>query len=191
MNRALFLIAFVVFPVTNSWARTFFTGEVGYLTLRQAPALENRVSPRGPSFGGGLGFRQQYYEFEAKFLSSTAEDDVIHDDQKNTMVHEQKSYLLGFNFYLTKSIYLRAGYGMTRVNQTLKKEVSAASEAGAKKSYGLAENKVTDGPLFGGGFVFLDRRSLLLYTQLEYMSFASLKGGAWNASLGFRFYFGK
>ncbi len=187
-NLILLTLICFTFP---AFADVYVLGQGGYLKLRQEKAMENNVTPTGTSMGGGIGFRDKFYEFEAVFLKSTAEDDVIHDDEKNKMVHEQTSLLFGLNFYLTEKFYARFGYGFNRVNQELKKPVSTASAAGAKDAYGLTENTVTDGPLFGAGFVLYNGNKGTLFTQFEYLSYSSIDAGAINLSVGFRFYFGK
>lgn len=189
MKKVFIILIFLAsFPALS---QVYVLGDVGYFNLRQKKALENDVTPKGTSFNAGVGFREKFYEVEASYFKTSAEDDVIHDSVKNKMVHKQSSILFALNFYLTDRFYARVGYGFNRIDQKLKKPVSDASDAGADKAYGLVKDKVSDGPLFGAGFVLLDGRHGTVFTQFEYMNFSSVNSGGWNASLGFRFYFGK
>lgn len=178
------LILFVAFP---AWSSVYFVGQGGLLRLYQKAAEENNVVPQGFSYGGGIGFRQNFFEYEAVVLKSTAEADVKHDGQSNTMVHNQSSILLALNFYLKKEIYLRVGYGFHRIDQRLGKETSDASAAGAKEAYDFQEKAVSEGVFFGGGYVIFDTKSLDCFVQLERFDFSTYDAGAWNVSLGIKF----
>lgn len=184
------LVPFLIFLVSFSAgaANYYMVGQGGYLKLSQDAAVENNVSPAGLSYGGGLGFRKDFFEFEAILLKGSGEDDIIHDNQDNSLVHDQTSLLLALNFYLNKSFYIRAGFGVHKIDQQLGDEVNAASAEGAKEEYGIVENEVSEGVLFGGGFVLYNGKSMDLFTQVERYSYSSIKSGAWNASLGFRYY---
>jgi len=63
-----------------------------------------------------------------------------------------------------------------------------ASLEGARKAYDLQEDKVTDGVLYGAGFVIYDGKKLSIYTQFENMHMSSINATAWNAGLGFKVY---
>lgn len=111
--------------------------------------------------------RSGAFEFEGMLLKANLSGDIDHDGQGNTLNHAQTSLILAFNFYLTKSFYARFGYGFHRVDQALGDEVSAASQEGAEKAYGLKENTVTEGVTYGTGFVLYDSTKLGVFTQFE------------------------
>lgn len=165
----------------------FFTAQGGYLAVSQDKSSKNDVYPTGTSFGGGIGFREQFYEFEAVFFQAKAEAEINHDNSKNKIIHDQASLLLNLNFYITQRLYARMGYGLHKVDQTLDKKVSPASEAGAKAAYGLSSNDLEDGINLGAGFVFLKARDFSLFIQTERGGLTS-ESSFWNSSLGVRIY---
>jgi len=189
-NAALFLT--VLIPLWG-WAGpsssgTYILGQLGYMRVSQEKAIENDVYPSGPTYGGGIGYRQNFMEFEGFFVKGSAEGEINHDGVKNNIVHSQSSMILAGNFYFNSAIYARFGYGFHKVKQELSKGVSAASEAGATKEYGLKDDTLTEGIIFGGGLVFFDTKSTAFFTQLERYDFGTMQSAAWNWSLGFRFY---
>lgn len=186
LKMVLFL--FVLVGQSHAWAQLYYLGEGGYLRLNQEAASKNSVYPSGFSYGGGLGFRKNYFEFETLILKAKAEDDLLHDGVENKMLHEQTSLLLGLNFYLSKKFYARFGYGLHKIDQKLKTPVSSASEAGAKKEYNLKEDELSEGIYFGAGFLLYNGSKFALYIQADKYDYASMNSGAWKGSLGFRYY---
>lgn len=188
MNILLLFLTILITPRVWATNDPYFLGQVGYLKLTQEAAVENNVSPVGTSFAGGVGFRKEFFEIEALFLKASGEDDLVHDGQDNKMIHQQSSLIFAVNFYLTSSFYARVGYGLHRIHQELDKPVSEASQTGADKAYGLVDKDTSEGLILGGGLVLLNGRNIALFTQIEKYQYTSIKSGAWNASLGFRFY---
>ncbi len=173
----------------SAYAQTYALFQGGYGQYNQKDAASHKVYPSGTSYGAGLGVRKNFFEVEAVFEKFTGKAEVDHDDKSNSIIHKQSSFLLALNFYLNKSLYARLGYGFYRVDQNLDKVVSAASEEGAKKAYGIKEDAISDGVLYRGGFVIYDGKKINIYTQFENQVITSLKANSWNASLGFKFYF--
>jgi hypothetical protein len=189
MFKILLFLSIVVGRVAyGAGESSYFLGQGGYSQLNQKEAASNNVYPTGMSYGAGAGMRSGPYEFEAVFLKANLSGEIDHDGQKNTFEHSQTSLILAFNFYFTKNFYARFGYGVHKVDQTLGDGVSAASQEGAEKAYGLKEDKLTEGIVYGAGFVFYDSTKLSLFTQFENMTMSTLQGSAWNLSLGFRYY---
>jgi hypothetical protein len=158
------------------------------MKLYQDKAVEDRVYPAGAFYGLGYGVRKNYLEFEGVFSKASAKDDVNHDGVKNTMVHEESSLKFAMNFYLNKSFYARLGVGFYKVNQELGKDVSEASQEGAKKEFGLKEDFMTEGLTLGVGYVIYNSTKMAFFTQLERSEYSSLKASSWNLGLGFRYY---
>jgi hypothetical protein len=184
----LFLTIVVCRVAYGSGESSYIVGQGGYSQLNQKDAASNNVYPSGMSYGAGAGMRSGPYEFEALLLKANLSGEIDHDGEKNTLEHSQTSLIVAFNFYFTKNFYARFGYGLHKVDQTLGDDVSAASQEGAEKAYGLKEDKLTEGIVYGAGFVFYDSAKLGLYTQFENMTMSTLQASAWNLSLGFRFY---
>ena len=160
----------------------------GYSQLNQDSMSDHKVYPTGLSYAAGVGVRKEYFELEASFQKFTGNGDIEHDGQKNTLVHEQASVLFALNFYLSKRFYARLGYGFHKVNQTLDKEISSASETGARKAYGMKEDVMTDGIFYGAGFVIYNGTRVSLYTQFENATMSSLGASSWNGVLGIKIY---
>lgn len=171
-----------------AYAQVYLLGQAGYSQLNQSDAAANNVHPSGITYGAGAGFRNGFFEFEGTLLKANLSGDINHDGEDNTLNHAQTSMLLAFNFYLTKRFYVRLGYGFHKVDQTLGDGVSAASQEGAERAYGMKEDALTEGVIYGGGYVIYDSNRLGLYTQIENMTMSTLGASAWNASLGFRWY---
>lgn len=189
--RAILILLTILIskPGFSADPQTYLIGQAGYMRLYQDGAADNNVFPTGMTFAGGVGFRKDYLEFEGLFMQGSLEGEINHDNAKNDIVHSQKSLILGANFYLNSRIYARFGYGFHKVQQQVSKDISQASEAGAIEEYGLNESVLTEGIVFGGGLVLISAKSIALFTQVERFDYSSIKASAWNASLGFRFYF--
>ncbi len=184
----ILLFLFVLVWNSVAQAQLYYIGQGGYLRLAQDAAAENSVYPTGLSYGGGVGFRKNYFEFESLIFKASAEDNLIHDGVKNKMLHEQTSLLLGLNFYMSKSFYARLGYGLHRIDQHLDKSLSSASEAGAIKEYNLKEKALSEGLYIGAGYIIYNGSKLALFVQLDKYGYSTMKSGALNGSLGFRYY---
>lgn len=160
----------------------------GYSQLNQQKIASNNVYPVGPTMGAGVGLRKNFYEFEGSFQKFNLAGEIDHDGKSNTLKHAQTSLIFAFNFYFNKRFYARFGYGFHKVDQTLDKEVSDASMEGARKAYDLQEDKITDGILYGAGFVLYDGNKMSIYTQFENMHMSSISASAWNVALGLKLY---
>lgn len=183
------LLLFLTVLLTSvAQAQVYALLQGGYSQLNQQKPSANNVYPTGTTLGGGIGFRKNFYEFEGSFQKFSLAGEIDHDGKSNTMTHSQASLLLAFNFYFNKRFYARFGYGFHKVDQTLDKKVSEASMEGARKAYDLQEDKVTDGVLYGAGYVIYDGKRLSIYTQFENMHMSSINATAWNAGLGFKVY---
>jgi hypothetical protein len=77
---------------------------------------------------------------------------------------------------------------MNRIDQSLDKNISAASMEGARKTYDFHENAIADGVTYGGGFVLYDSSSLGIFTQFENLSMPSANANTLNFSVGIRVY---
>lgn len=162
--------------------------QAGRAQLNQKEAASHKVYPAGMMYSAGVGMRRDFLEFEAAFQKFNGLGEMEHDGIKNNLVHEQWSLNLGFNFYFSQRFYARFGYGFHKIHQSLEDQVSAASQEGAIKAYGLKKNILTDGILYGLGFVIWDGTNMSVYTQLENMMMASLNASEWNAALGIKIY---
>lgn len=185
MKFFLFLTFLLTFKVQ---AATYIVAQGGYMKLAQDAAMESNVTPAGFLYGGGLGIRKDYFEFEALILKGSAQDKIRHDGRDNTLVHEQTSLILAMNFYMLKSLYVRAGFGVHKVDQTLGDQVGAASQIGARASYGMIEDDLTEGVILGAGYVLYNGKHMDIFTQIERQDFSSVESGVWNATLGFKWY---
>lgn len=178
----------IVLVSYSAHAQMYFLGQGGYARLNQEAAVENNVRPVGLTYGAGVGFREDFYELEASLQKMSLAADIDHDSTVNTLKHEDTTFTLAFNFYLSKRLYLRLGYAFHRIDQTLENEVSDASLEGARKAYGMQEGAAIDGMTFGGGYVIYDGNKLSVFTQFETMSMSAADANVMNIALGFRFY---
>jgi hypothetical protein len=175
----------IAFP---AFAQMYVLGQGGYGQLKQTAAAANNVYPSGLTYGGGIGVRQKFFELEGLLAKTDLASEIDHDGSKNTLKHSQTTFNLSLNFYLNKRLYLRMGYAFNRIDQTLGKDVSAASEEGAKQTYGMNKNLIADGITYGGGVVIYDGSKVSLFTQLDSLNLPASKANVWNVSVGFRFY---
>lgn len=185
--KTLFLILTFLVPCLAQ-AQIYGLLQGGYSKLSQDSLSDHKVYPAGTSYAAGIGIRKDYFELEASFQKFAGKAEIDHDGQKNTLMHDQASVLFALNFYLSKRFYARLGYGFHKADQTLEKELSEASAAGARKAYGIKEDVLTDGILYGVGFVILNGTRVSLYTQIENASMSSLGATAWNGVLGLKIY---
>jgi hypothetical protein len=160
----------------------------GYSQLNQDSIADHKVYPAGMSYSAGIGLRKEYFELEASFQKFSGKGEIDHDGQKNSLIHDQSSVLFALNFYLSKKFYARLGYGFHKVDQTLDKDVSSASASGARKAYGMKEDAMADGVLYGAGYVLYNGTRVSIYTQIENATMSSLGASAWNGVLGIKIY---
>jgi hypothetical protein len=187
MMRKFLLFLTILLP-TLCQAQIYGLLQGGYSKLNQDSIAEHKVYPSGTTYSGGIGVRKEYFELEASFQKFSGKGEIDHDGKKNTLMHEQSSVLFALNFYLNKRFYARLGYGFHQVDQKLEKEISSASESGARKAYGMKEDVLTDGVLYGMGFVIYNGTRVSLYTQIENATMPSLGASAWNGVLGLKIY---
>ena len=169
-------------------AQMYFLGQGGYAFLNQDAATEHNVRPKGLSYAAGLGTRKDYLEVEGVLQKMSLAGEIDHDGAANSLIHEDTSLTLALNFYLSRSIYLRLGYAIHRINQSLEKPVSDASMAGARSAYNIQENVIIDGVTYGGGYVLFNGSKMDVFTQFENMNLSPAEATTWNFSLGFRFH---
>lgn len=180
-----FIFLCMLFPPLAQ-GKTYVFGQTGMLTHNQQ-TVSDELNLSGNSFGAGAGVRLEYIEFEASFLSGKAEEKITHDNQKNTFMHAQTALLLASNFYLTRFLYFRFGYGLHRIEQKFKSPMGAVSAEGAKREYRVVEEDTLGGMILGAGAV-LPIGKAALYLQIEKLHYND-DLGAWNSSLGLKFYF--
>lgn len=169
----------------------YLLGQGGYFSLRQTAALAKNVTPSAFTKGGGLGWSGNWIEFEASYIAVEAEGAIIHDGVNNFFVHKESFYTLALNCYLFPMFYLRGGYSYHDINQTLKYPVSASSQAGAVTEYNLQGKTKSKGYNYGAGLLLYRSAAGMLtsFVQIEKLKFSTFDSGAWNTSVGFRFYF--
>jgi hypothetical protein len=182
------LSLFLTMYVGNVFANTVVTLQGGMLQLGQPDAVRHQVTPRGVIYGGGMGLRRDYLEFEAVLLKNTASDSIKHDGADNEMIHDQTSLIFAMNFYIKRWLYARMGYGLHRIKQSFSESMSESSEAGAMREYGIRKNHVSEGMVFGGGALIYDGRNFKTSFQLENFGYSSMNASSWNGSLLLRFY---
>lgn len=187
MLKIILFLSVLVCGVANAQVYGLLQG--GYARLNQKEMSENNVYPTGISYGVGAGVRKDFYEVEVSLQKLNLSGEIDHDGKSNTINNSQSTFTFALNFYFTKNVYLRFGYGFHRVEQTLEKPVSTASEEGAKKAYNLRDSTTADGVLYGGGVLLYNSNRLDIFTQVESINMSNLKASVLNASLGLKYYF--
>jgi hypothetical protein len=187
MMRKILLFLTILLPALCQ-AQVYGLLQGGYSQLNQDSIADHKVYPSGMSYSAGLGIRKDYFELEASYQKFSGKGEIDHDGQKNSLIHQQSSVILALNFYLSKKFYARLGYGFHMVDQTLDKDISDASASGARKAYGMKEDSMTGGVLYGAGFVLYSGTRASIYTQIENATMSSLGASAWNGVLGIRIY---
>ncbi len=166
----------------------YVVGLAGYGKHSQESMKDSNTYPVGLSYGAGLGYRANYYEFELLATKSNYLVDIVHDGKPNTLAHEQSLFNLSLNFYLLRHLYVRLGYGLAVIKQEAKIPVAGASGAGLNQSYGLVKEKIGVANI-GLGYVFWIGNSMNLFTQLEHFAMGDISGSQSQLSAGFRWYF--
>ena len=183
------LIIFLTLLVPHlCYAQIYGLIQGGYSQLNLDSASSHKVYPTGLAYAAGIGVRKQFFELEATLQKFTGQGELEHDGVKNKFIHEQSSVLFALNFYLSKRFYARLGYGFHKVDQSLDQKVSTASDIGARKAYGMKKDIMTDGILYGAGFVLYDGTRMAIYTQIESTTMSSLGASVWNGALGIKIY---
>lgn len=180
-----FLIVLISY---SAQAQMYFLGQGGFAQLNQDAASENNVRPRGMSYGAGLGIRKDYLEVEGILQKMSLAGEIDHDGAKNSLIHEDTSFTVALNFYLSRSFYARLGYAFHRIDQSLETPVSDASMAGARTAYNIQEDAIIDGVTYGGGYVIYNGKKLDIFTQFESMNLSPAEASVWNFALGFRYH---
>ncbi len=161
----------------------------GYAQHRQEEMNKSHTYPSGMTYGAGLLQRKEFYEFEVYVKKSSLAADITHDNNKNTINHDQFQFGVALNFFLTKKFFARLGYNFAKITQKLDKPMSEASTAGAQKEYGLLKNEFVDGVNIGAGYVFFSLRSTDFVVQYDYFYYNKIKANQSSISLGLKYYF--
>jgi hypothetical protein len=169
-------------------AEIFVLGQGGLVMHGQTTSTD-KVSLSGYSKAVGVGFRSNFLEFETVYFGSSSEADIMHDNQKNKILHTQSSLIVAMNFYLKKALYFRFGYGFHHLKQSLEKEMSPASTEGALREYNIRSDLTTGALIYGAGICVYETKRLSFFTQFENHSYRPLKAQSWNVSLGVRMHF--
>jgi hypothetical protein len=178
---------FLIFSSSLMARDEYVVGMVGYGKHSQDTMKDSSTYPVGTSYGGGLGYRNNFYEFELLATKSNYQVDIVHDGVANTLIHDQALFNLSMNFYLLRHLYVRLGYGLGVIEQKTKLTVGGASGAGLTESYGLVKEKIGVANL-GLGYVFLLGARMNLYTQYEHFMMGDIAGSQSQVSVGFRWY---
>jgi hypothetical protein len=160
-----------------------------YAQHRQDEMNDSKTYPTGITYGAGYLIRKEFYEIEFFLKKGTLVSDITHDNNKNQIEQEQLQVGLALNFFLTKSFYARLGYSFAQIDQKFSKPMSAASEAGAKKEYGLVEEKLVDGLNIGAGYVLLSGSRTDFLVQYDFFYYNKIKATQNSISLGIKYYF--
>lgn len=165
----------------------YVVGMVGYGKHSQDSMKDSSTYPIGLSYGGGLGYRNNFYEFELLATKSSYQVDIVHDGTANTLIHDQALFNLSMNFYLLRHLYVRLGYGLGVLEQRTKLPVGGASGEGLKASYGLEKEKIGVANL-GLGYVFSLGARVNFYGQYEHLMMGDIAAAQSQVSVGFRWY---
>lgn len=161
----------------------------GYAQHRQDSMNDTKTYPSGMTYGAGYLMRKEFYEFEVFVKKGALNVDITHDNSKNTIEQEQLQLGLALNFFMTKKIFARLGYSFAKLDQKFQKPMSAASLAGAKKEYGLVEEKLVDGLNIGAGYVLLSGSKIDFLVQYDFFYYNKIKATQNSISLGIKYYF--
>lgn len=161
----------------------------GYAQHRQEEMNDTSTYPTGMIYGAGFLMRKQFYELEFYAKQGTLTSDITHDNSKNTIEHEQLQVGAALNFFFTKKFYARLGYSFAKIDQKFSKPMSTASEAGAKKEYGLLEEKLADGLNIGAGYNIYSGTRVDFLVQYDFYYYNSIKANQSAVSLGIKYYF--
>ena len=183
---ALILAAFFAQVSRASTGLAFYGG---YAQHRQEEMSKSNTYPTGMMFGAGYLVRKEFYEFETYIKKGNFTSEITHDGLKNSVEHEQLQVGLALNFFLTKKLYARLGYSFAKIDQKFKTPMSAASLAGAKKQYGLVEEKLVDGLNIGAGYVLLSGKNIDFLVQYDFFYYNKISATQNSLSLGLKYYF--
>lgn len=164
----------------------FYGGQAQH---RQEQMNDTNTYPTGMIYGAGFLMRKQFYELEFYAKQGTLTSDITHDNSKNTIEHNQLQVGAALNFFFTKKFYARLGYSFAKIDQKFSRPMSTASEAGAKKEYGLLEEKLVDGLNIGAGYNIYSGSSVDFLVQYDFFYYNSIKANQSAVSLGLKFYF--
>ncbi|MFY7993583.1 MAG: hypothetical protein ACOVP4_09850 [Bacteriovoracaceae bacterium] len=160
----------------------------GYAQHRQEEMNDTNTYPTGTVYGAGFLMRKQFYELEFYAKQGSLSSDITHDNSKNTIEHDQLQVGAALNFFFTKKFYARLGYSFAKIDQKFSKPMSIASEAGAKKEYGLLEEKLVDGLNIGAGYNIYSGTSVDFLIQYDFYYYNSIKANQSSVSVGIKYY---
>ncbi len=185
--KVLSLIAFL-FTCTPSYSASVVTVDYGYSKIDYEPMKNNNVTPLGSGFGLSIGSRSGLLGTELYYRSLAAKADYIHDAQSGEFEHQQKTYGAAVKVYLTKQLFLRFGYGFSRIEQSNLNPRESYRNQQINQIYALVEKSTSSGPSYGVGYNFFDGKRWDIYAAIHrehiYDNATELR-----MSVGIKFYF--
>lgn len=186
MTRLLWLF-FFLFSNTLLAQNEYVVGSIGYGKHSQDAMKDSNTYPIGQSYGAGMGYRNNFYEFELMAMKSNYQVKIEHDGLANTLIHDQSLFNLSLNFYLFRHLYIRMGYGLAIIDQKTATSVSGASGEGLRQAYGLQRDKIGVANV-GLGYLFSIGARTNFYAQYEHLMMGDISGSQSQVALGFRWY---
>lgn len=143
-----FLLLFILsFPAS---AGTYLGLSGGYQAFSSPSVEKYKVAMKGPTFGGFIGVGKDFVGFEAFYQDLSSSGSIKHDGESYTFDNKIQAYGAALRFSFS-SIYLRLGYGLYDLNQSL--GISDESvRAPAEKVYGIESDASKTGALYGLGY---------------------------------------
>lgn len=146
----------LLFTSFKSFSASVMALDYGYSKIDYEPMSAKNVTPMGPGFGVSIGTRNGLVGTEFYYRNLTASGDYIHDSVTGQFEHKQSSFGAGVQVYLTKQLFLRFGYGFSRIEQTNQTLQESYRNQQIASTYGLIDKSTGSGPNYGIGYNFFD-----------------------------------
>ncbi len=149
MNKSV-VILFLLLLSTSSYAAVYVGGSYGTSIFSSEKLADYKVSPKGPTYGGFLGYGKEFVGVEVFYQNITGVGDIKHDGEEHKLTTNATAMgaALRFSFEL---LYLRLGIARYTLDQSVD-ITNAASRASAEVLYDIQEkNTKKNGVLYGAG----------------------------------------
>jgi hypothetical protein len=149
VTKSILFLSILLFSAT-SFGAIYMGGNYGYTMFSSDSLKDYKVSSKGPAYGGFIGLGKDFVGLEAFYQSFTAEGDIEHDGEGQTLQTNATAMgaALRFSFQI---FYARIGIAKYTLDQSTDIE-DDESRAAADEIYDVQDKGSTkSGVLYGLG----------------------------------------
>ncbi len=190
MKICTLLIVLVGLLVSGSvFSKPYVYGGYGYANFTDTDKDKLKFTSTAYPFKVAVGNRFGHLEFEIFGRFGKFTGDITHDNVKNSIIHDEKTFGAGIGIYTIPQLRLSVGYAFYQVSEKLKNNVSDIQLADIQEKYNLIDES-TSGFYAGVDIHLLTLWKMKVLFSGNYYAYTSVGGKSLEAMIGIKIPFG-